>query len=118
MVESFLLTKYYKMTFIYFIKLDIWYNMFKKKRNFLNYKEDVVAKNLKLKLARVELDLTQGQLADAVGVTRQTIGLIEAGKYNPSLSLCQSICRCLGKTLDQLFWEEEDRKIDFIIINY
>jgi len=67
-----------------------------------------VAKNLKLKLARVELDLTQGQLAEAVGGTRQTIGLIEAGKYNPSLSLCQSICRCLGKTLDQLFWEEED----------
>ncbi|NIB64562.1 transcriptional regulator [Streptococcus pseudopneumoniae] len=69
-----------------------------------------VAKNLKLKLARVELDLTQGQLAEAVGVTRQTIGLIEAGKYNPSLSLCQSICRCLGKSLDQLFWEEEDEK--------
>ena len=66
-----------------------------------------VAKNLKLKLARVELDLTQGQLAEAVGVTRQTIGLIEAGKYNPSLSLCQSIFRFLGKTLDQLFWEEE-----------
>jgi len=62
-----------------------------------------VAKNLKLKLARVELDMTQGDLG-------QTIGLIEAGKYNPSLSLCQSICRCLGKTLDQLFWEEEDEK--------
>jgi len=69
-----------------------------------------VAKNLKLKLARVELELTQGDLAEAVGVTRQTIGLIEAGKYNPSLSLCQSICRRLGKTLDQLFWEEEDEK--------
>ena len=69
-----------------------------------------MAKNLKLKLARVELDMTQGDLAEAVGVTRQTIGLIEAGKYNPSLSLCQSICRCLGKTLDQLFWEEEDEK--------
>ena len=54
--------------------------------------------------------MTQGDLAEAVGVTRQTIGLIEAGKYNPSLSLCQSICRCLGKTLDQLFWEEEDEK--------
>ena len=48
-----------------------------------------MAKNLKLKLARVERDLTQGDLAEAVGVTRQTIGLIEAGKYNPSLSLCQ-----------------------------
>ena len=69
-----------------------------------------MAKNLKLKLARVELDMTQGDLAEAVGVTRQTIGLIEAGKYNPSLSLCQSICRCLEKTLDQLFWEEEDEK--------
>ena len=99
MVESFLLIKFYKMTFIYCIKLDIWYNDVKKRRNFL-----------KLKLARVELDLTQGDLAEAVGVTRQTIGLIEAGKYNPSLSLCQSICRCLGKTLDQLFWEEEDEK--------
>ena len=54
--------------------------------------------------------MTQGDLAEAVGVTRQTIGLIEAGKYNPSLSLCQSICRRLGKTLDQLFWEEEDEK--------
>ena len=69
-----------------------------------------MAKNLKLKLARVERELTQGDLAEAVGVTRQTIGLIEAGKYNPSLSLCQSICRRLGKTLDQLFWEEEDEE--------
>ena len=111
MVESFLLIKFYKMTFIYCIKLDIWYNVVEKRRNFLRMRRrTLVAKNLKLKLARVELDLTQGQLADAVGVTRQTIGLIEAGKYNPSLSLCQSICRCLGKTLDQLFWEEEDEK--------
>ena len=69
-----------------------------------------MAKNLKLKLARVELELTQGDLAEAVGVTRQTIGLIEAGKYNPSLSLCQSICRCVGKTLDRLSWEKEDEK--------
>ena len=45
-----------------------------------------MAKKFKKKLARVERDLTQGQLAEAVGVTRQTIGLIEAGKYNPSLS--------------------------------
>ena len=63
-------------------------------------------KNLRLKLARVEKDMTQGDLAEAIGVTRQTIGLIEAGKYNPSLSLCLSICHCLGKSLDQLFWEE------------
>jgi len=84
--------------------------MLKRAQLFKTIRRTQVAKNLKLKLARVERDLTQGQLAEAVGVTRQTIGLIEVGKYNPSLSLCQSICRCLGKTLDQLFWEEEDEK--------
>ena len=68
-------------------------------------KENHVAKNLKLKIARVEHDMTQGDLADAIGVTRQTIGLIEAGKYNPTLSLCLAICKTLDKTLDQLFWE-------------
>jgi putative transcriptional regulator len=63
-------------------------------------------KNLKLKSARVALDLSQEQLADKVGVTRQTIGLIEAGKYNPSLNLCIAICEVLGKTLDDLFWNK------------
>ena len=57
-----------------------------------------MAKNLRLKMARVEHDLTQGDLADAIGVTRQTIGLIEAGKYNPSLGLCIEICKRLDKT--------------------
>ena len=64
-------------------------------------------KNMKMKLARVEKDWSQEQLAEAVGVTRQTIGMIEAGKFNPSLHLCLSICRALGKTLDDLFWEEQ-----------
>lgn len=63
-------------------------------------------KNKKLKLARVERDLSQAQLAEQVGVTRQTIGLIEAGGYNPTLGLCVAICKALGKTLDELFWEE------------
>ncbi len=63
-------------------------------------------KNKKLKMARVEHDLSQAQLAKAVGVTRQTIGLIEAGGYNPTLKLCIQICKVLGKTLDELFWEE------------
>ena len=63
-------------------------------------------KNIKMKVARVERDLSQQQLADMVGVTRQTIGMIEAGKYNPSLNLCVAICRALGKTLNDLFWEE------------
>jgi len=65
-----------------------------------------MGKNLKLKAARVEADLSQAELAMKVGATRQTIGLIEAGGYNPSLNLCRAICRTLGKTLDELFWEE------------
>ncbi len=63
-------------------------------------------KNKKMKLARAERELSQAQLAAAVGVTRQTIGLIEAGGYNPTLNLCIQICKVLGKTLDELFWEE------------
>ena len=53
-------------------------------------------------------DLSQEDLANLVGVTRQTIGLIEAGNYNPTLRLCVAICRALGKTLDDLFWEETE----------
>lgn len=64
-------------------------------------------KNMRMKVARVEQDLTQADLAVKVGVSRQTIGLIEAGKYNPSLNLCLTICRELNRTLDELFWEEE-----------
>ena len=59
-----------------------------------------------MKLARIELDMKQDDLAKAVGVTRQTIGLIESDKYNPTLNLCISICKTLNKTLDELFWEE------------
>ena len=64
-------------------------------------------KNLKMKLARMEKDLSQTALANHVGVTRQTIGMIEAGDYNPTLKLCIAICKALGKTLNDLFWEEE-----------
>lgn len=62
-----------------------------------------MAKNLKLKSARAMLDMTQLDLANAVGVTRQTISGIEKGEYNPSIKLCISICKVLGKTLDELF---------------
>ncbi len=62
-------------------------------------------KNKKMKIARLEQDMNQEDLAKAVGVTRQTIGLIEAGNYNPTLNLCIAICRALGKTLNDLFWE-------------
>ena len=65
-------------------------------------------KNKKLKMARIEKGLTQEDLANLVGVTRQTIGLIEAGKYNPSLKLCIAICKATGKTLDDLFWQEDE----------
>ena len=65
-------------------------------------------KNLKLKSARAALDLSQQDLADKVGVSRQTINAIEKGDYNPTINLCRSICRVLGKTLDEIFWEEEE----------
>ena len=66
----------------------------------------MAVKNLKMKAARAGMDLSQEELAELVGVTRQTIGMIEAGKYNPTLNLCLAICNALHKTLDELFWEE------------
>ncbi len=63
-------------------------------------------KNLKMKSARVAKDLSQKQLADLIGVSRQTISAIEKGDYNPTINLCIAICRQLGKTLDELFWEQ------------
>lgn len=65
-----------------------------------------MAKNLKLKSARAALDLTQQELAEKVGVTRQTMNAIEKCDYNPSIKLCIAICKVLNKTLDELFWEE------------
>jgi len=62
-------------------------------------------KNTKMKIARISSDLSQAELAERVGVTRQTIGLIEQGKYNPSLNLCIQICTTLHVTLNDLFWE-------------
>lgn len=64
-------------------------------------------KNKKMKIARIEKDLSQEQLAEQLGVTRQTIGLIESGSYNPTLKLCVAICKALDKTLDELFWTED-----------
>ena len=64
-------------------------------------------KNLRLKAARAARDMSQQQLAEAVGVSRQTINAIEKGDYNPTIKLCIAICRALGCTLDDLFWEEQ-----------
>ena len=59
-----------------------------------------------MKLARVEKGLSQEELAILVEATRQTVGLIEKGKYNPTLNLCIKIAKALDKTLNELFWEE------------
>ena len=68
-----------------------------------------MAKNLMLKAARAQKDMTQADLAAAVGVSRQTINAIEKGEYNPTIRLCLTICHVLGKTLDELFWEEKEQ---------
>lgn len=65
-------------------------------------------RNIKIKVARAELDMTQKALADAVGISRQTMNAIEQGEYNPTIKLCRAICRILKKSLDDLFGEETD----------
>ncbi|CDD51492.1 predicted transcriptional regulators [Firmicutes bacterium CAG:308] len=67
-----------------------------------------MSKNLAMKAARASKDMTQKELAEAVDVSRQTINMIEKGEYNPTIKLCRAICRALDKTLDDLFWEEEE----------
>ena len=67
-------------------------------------------KNLRIKSARAAKDLSQQQLADLVGVSRQTINAIELGNYNPTIKLCLALCKTLGKTLDELFWADDDIK--------
>ena len=66
-----------------------------------------MGRNIQIKVARAQLDLTQKQLAEKVGISRQTMNAIEQGEYNPTIKLCRAICRVLGKSLDDLFWEEE-----------
>ena len=65
-----------------------------------------MAKNLRIKAARAALDMTQKDLADAVGLSRQTMNAIEKGDYNPTVKLCIKICKVLNKSLDELFWED------------
>ena len=71
-----------------------------------------MSKNLALKLARVQKDLTQKDLAEIVGVSRQTINAIEKGEYNPTIKLCRKLCRVLGKSLDELFGEDDENEED------
>jgi putative transcriptional regulator len=64
-----------------------------------------MTKNLRIKAARAAMDMSQKDVAEAIGITRQTMNAIENGEYNPSLKLCIAVCKVLGKTLDELFWE-------------
>jgi len=66
-----------------------------------------MAKNLAMKAARARLDMSQKALAEAIGTSRQTVNAIEQGEYNPTIKLCRAICRALGCTLDELFWEDD-----------
>lgn len=71
-----------------------------------------MSRNVKIKAARAELDMTQKALAEAVGISRQTMNAIEQGDYNPTIKLCRAICRVLGKTLDELFGEEDEMMME------
>lgn len=90
---------YYNLLYLLDIMQDICYIIAMNKQG-----------NMKLKLARIEKNLTQQDLADRVDVTRQTIGLIEKGNYNPTLNLCINIAKALDRTLDQLFWEVDQNE--------
>ena len=69
-----------------------------------------MAKNIAIKVARAEKDMTQKALAEAVGVSRQTMNAIEKGEYNPTIRLCRKICRVLDRSLDDLFWEDDENE--------
>ncbi|WP_406656203.1 helix-turn-helix transcriptional regulator [Methanolobus sp. ZRKC2] len=62
----------------------------------------------RIKELRARYDMTQGDLANEVGVRRETIGFLEKGKYNPSLKLAYKVARCLQTSIDELFIFEED----------
>ncbi|MEG2931522.1 MAG: helix-turn-helix transcriptional regulator [Ruthenibacterium sp.] len=67
-----------------------------------------MARNIPIKVARAQRDMTQKQLAEAVGISRQTMNAIEQGEYNPTIKLCRAICKNLNKTLDELFGEDDN----------
>lgn len=69
-----------------------------------------MGRNIPIKVARAQLDMTQKELADKVGISRQTMNAIEQGDYNPTIKLCRSICRVLSKSLDELFGEDDNNE--------
>lgn len=69
-------------------------------------KENLVLKN-KLKLARVEKNLSQEELANLIGVSRQTINSIETNKFYPTAKLALLLCIALEKNFEEIFYFEE-----------
>ena len=61
----------------------------------------------RIRVERAEVRMTQQQLADAVGVSRQTINAVEAGRFVPSTVLAPKIARCFGKSVETVFQLEE-----------
>ena len=61
-----------------------------------------------MKVARAEMNITQGELADRIGVTRQAVNSIELGKYVPSTVLALKMAKLFGKRVEELFQLEED----------
>ena len=68
-------------------------------------------KNLRLKAARAGLDLSQQELADRVGVSRQTISSLENGRYNPSILLAHKIAKYFSMTIEEVFIFEEETEV-------
>lgn len=62
--------------------------------------------NERMREARQQKGISQTELAKLIGVSRQTINMIENGDYNPTIALCLKICKALDKTLNDLFWED------------
>ena len=62
----------------------------------------------RLKVARAELDITQGELAEKINVSRQTINAIESGKYVPSTVLALKMAKVFGKNVEEIFFLEEN----------
>lgn len=62
----------------------------------------------RLKVARAEMDITQGELAEKINVSRQTINAIESGKYVPSTVLALKMAKVFGKNVEEIFILEDD----------
>ena len=62
--------------------------------------------NEKMREARQQKGISQTELAKLIGVSRQTVNMIENGDYNPTIALCLKLFKELDKTLNDLFWED------------